>query len=300
MILVWWILITMCNKKSLSQQLAAQRAAKRAKMAKRATSKKTALRTVQQMPVKQNRLLLVKDPSRPTEQELINSQIKLYMYLSLLVSQHDLHCIRYFTLMLATVRAMNLIQPNPQRIAWADKAEQEMESSISCQQRRTHFNALKALVADFAESLPHTSKTFISECDNHAIAVLSLHIIGDMLKLPDWVFNSFGKVCAGRKALKTIAAEYQVTEATLKDAILSMANSLYVLYYCADFGHIEEPGTISALRRQSKIFMRFLNETKNTARAQVNKIIAFNKLFGVTLIDMDVIDRYARRQTVAM
>lgn len=278
--------------KSLSQQLADQRAAKKAKRDKRTAAKKTKLHTRQSMPVMQNRLLLVKDPTKPTESELLNSQLKLYLYLSILIRQHDLHCIRYFTLMLATVRVMNLIQPNPRRMAWVETAEQELKSSATSLQRRTHFKALTALTCDYAESLVYTSRTFIAECDNHAVAVMSMHIIGDMLAQPDWVFNAFGKVCAGKPALKTIAEEYGVSDYTLKRAVLDLANLLFTLYYCAEFNQVTEPGTITSLRQQGKTFMRYLAKTKETAREQVSKIMAFNRLFGTTLIDLAVITNY--------
>ena len=274
---------------TLSEQLTTAREAKKAKQAERAANRKPTARKPMRMPVQQNKLLLLKDPQRFTEQEKMDSQIKVHLYLALLLQEHDLHYVRYFSLLLVTIRAMCLIQNRPLRLELVEKAEQELATSQSRSvNRQSHFVALTALANAYADDMESSSKTFMLECNDHAIAVATMDVIADMLALPSWTFPAFGELCAMvSNSVHKLAGKYEVSEYAMRNAIMTLAHALYVLYYCDYWGRVVEPKSIPQLRMQSAYFMAFMAEVKSTARHQTGKIREFSQLFGVALIDLN-------------
>lgn len=244
------------------------------------------------IPVKQNRLLLIKDITRLSKEELLDAQLKLHLYLSALIDKHNIYYVRYFMLMITSIRTMLLFQNNPKREKLVKEAELELYNSNHTKCPNRHFSSLIALTIDYAESLKNTSRSFIAECDGHARAVVTIQTVKEMLLQPEWVFGAFGEVCSGNIPLSKVAEKHQISDDCLNKHVLDMASLIYKLYASQNSELKICPSKIQELQQQHDVFMKYFSMSKIFVQTQMSKIVSFNNYFGKSLIDKSELNHY--------
>lgn len=238
-------------------------------------------RTLRQ-PHAQNRLLLLKNPQRLPETALLDSRIKLHLYLLQLKQEHDVDGVRYFQHFLDNIRTMCLLQERPKYKDAADKAQQELEASPQDGPRR--FPWLSALVNSFDREMEHTSATLLVECNDHAAACGQLACIAVIIALPDYTAAALKQLLAG-VTLKAAAEQAGAGQAELKKNCLIMLHQLHNLLWAeVDFAR---PWTLTAARRHKQIYLQAIDQLKSVAGQAAARVADFRRLFGVALVNLD-------------
>lgn len=248
-------------------------------------------RTLRQ-PHAQNRLLLLKNPQRLPETALLDSRIKLHLYLLQLKQEHDVDGVRYFQHFLDNIRTMCLLQERPKYKDAADKAQQELEASPQDGPRR--FPWLSALVNSFDREMEHTSATLLVECNDHAAACGQLACIAVILALPDYTAAALKQLLTGG-TLQAAAEQAGACQAELKRNCLIMLHQLHNLLWAeVDF---ERPWTLTAARKHKQIYLHAIEQLKSVAGQAAGHVENFRRLFGVSLVNLNAFIKEAKEQS---
>ena len=177
---------------TLSQRLAAERAAKVAKKQAREDKRPVKTKPVTSLAV-QNRMLLASEQSRFSADELLNHQLQIHLFINWVLSEHHLTAVYYLQTLLETIKALNIIQPRPKRMELVEKAQAELESSAEAVNRLSHFLVLKPLLVEYAAELATTSRMLQVDCNIHAYHSLLLRHTSRLIYLP-WQIQAFTEV----------------------------------------------------------------------------------------------------------
>ena len=268
---------------TLSQRLAAERAAKVAKKQAREDKRPVKTKPATSLAV-QNRMLLASEQSRFSAEELLNHQLQIHLFINWVLSEHHLTAVYYLQTLLETIKALNIIQPRPKRMQLVEKAQAELEGSATAGNRHSHFLVLKPLLMEYADELATSSRMLQVDCNIHAYHSLLLRHTSRLIYLP-WQIQAFTEVVDGM-TLKVAAQKYQVSEFEVKAAVLEVADILYRTNFMTYKDTIPHPTTMGLIRRYAKHYRMYSDDAKNVAEASAKSMVDFKKMYGESLIDV--------------
>lgn len=232
-------------------------------------------------PHAQNRLLMLNDPQRLPASGILDSRIKLYLYLETLKQAHNPDDVRYFRHLVDNIRTMCLVQERPQYRDLAERAGQELNASAEDRHRR--FRWLTALVNQYSREMDTTSGTLLVECNDHAAACGLLACIGNIIAQPEYTAEALKRLLNG-DTVKQVAAEAGVSQTTLKKHCLDL---LYQLH-CIMWSEIDFPAAanLTEARTHKTEYLDMLDRLKSIARHASAQVAKFQRTFGVALINL--------------
>lgn len=256
------------------------------RLAERQAKHKTPVRHAR-APHAQNRLLLLKNPQRLSDETLLDCRLKLHEHLYFLKQRHDAYDVHYFLHFLMAVRIMGILQEHPQLVQTASDAMQEIGNSESGERR---FTKLTALVGLFDDEIGHTSATLLVECNNHAAACGQLTHISAIIGQADHVPNALRRLLSG-DTLKAVAQDSGQSQSSLKAACIDLLFHLHAI----SWGSLNHPipQTLTEARRHKGAYQTVLDRLKETASDAAGRVARFADLFGCALIDLESIARKA-------
>lgn len=249
---------------------------------RQAARKPAAAARITHQPHAQNRLLLLKNPQRLPEKAILDSRIKLHLYLLLLKQAHDIDNVRYFQHFIDNIRILCLLQDRPKYKEAADKAQAELVTSPEDGIRR--FPWLSALVNVYDREMEYASATLLVECNDHAAACGQLACIAVILDLPDYTAAALKQLLTGG-TVKAAAEQTGTGQAALKENCLAMLHQLHNLLWAeVDF---PRPWTLTAARRHKQTYLHAIDQLKSVAGQAAGRVAHFRRLFGVSLVNLD-------------
>ena len=139
------------------------RAQRRAQLKKLPAKSTAAMKSV----AAQNRLVMIGNTDRLSEESQIDSSIKLNIMLDAIITAHDDYAVLYMHHAIKHMRLSGLLQNRPHYAEWADKAEAELAESIN---GNRNFPYLKRLIFQLDEEIGTTSAHLQLACNDQAAA----------------------------------------------------------------------------------------------------------------------------------
>lgn len=257
------------------------------RLQRRQAERKPVRRHIIRQPHAQNRLLLVNDPQRLSDKAVLDSGLKLHLYLQFLLESHAYRWVCYFNHFLDNIRTMALLQNRPQLHTLIDQAASELQHSHSDTQRA--FTCLKALVCRYSADMAATSATLLVECNDHAAQAGIFAQIAVITALPAHALAAFGDLLQGQ-TVKNVAAARGISHGSVKTHAIDIATA-----FCGMIDNgigFEPPSTITGIRHHKTTYRRIYDDLKTIAAQTTRKLANFQHLFGVALVD---IGRYANK-----
>lgn len=264
------------------------RAQRRAQLKKLPAKSAAAVKSV----AAQNRLVMVGNADRLSEEAQLDSRLKLYIMLDDICREHSDYAVLYMHHAVKHMRISGLLQNRPHYAEWADKAEAELAESIN---GNRSFPWLKRLIFRLDEEIGTTSAHLQLACNDHAAACGVIENIIGIISLPDAAESLFGAV-AGGKAMKSAAAAAKLPETQARQMLLD-----YSWYICnLSAGDLPICRTVTDIKKHGKTMLALQGRLKKAASDAATAICQFHQRFGVSLINVDdLVQTFGQRRQAA-
>lgn len=264
------------------------RAQRRAQLKKLPAKSTAAMKSV----AAQNRLVMIGNTDRLSEESQIDSSIKLNIMLDAIITAHDDYAVLYMHHAIKHMRLSGMLQNRPHYAEWADKAEAELAESIN---GNRNFPYLKRLIFQLDEEIGTTSAHLQLACNDQAAACGVIENIIGIIELPEAAESLFSAVTRGQ-ALKSAAAELKQPEAKARQMLLDYA--WYISNLSA--GDIPICRSVTDIKKYGKNMLALQGRLKQAASDAAAAICQFHHRFGVSLIDIDsIVNTFESRRKAA-
>lgn len=264
------------------------RAQRRAQLKKLPVKSAAAVKSVSA----QNRLVLVGNSDRLSEESQLDSRLKLWFMLDDICREHNDYAVLYMHHAVKHLRTSGLLQNRPHYAELADKAEAELTESIN---GKRNFPWLKRLIFKLDQEIGTTSAHLQLACNDHAAACGVIENIVGIISLPDAAENLFAAVTGGQ-TLKNAAAGEDIPEAKARKMLLDYA------WYMSNLsaGKLPVCRTVTDIKKHSKAMRALQDSLKQAASDAAAEICRFHHRFGVSLLNIDdLLNTFGHRRQAA-
>ncbi|OSI20432.1 hypothetical protein [Neisseria dumasiana] len=251
------------------------RAQRRAQAKQTAGKSHAALKSVSA----QNRLIMLGNTDRLSEDTRLDSLVKLYIMFDDIVTAHNDYAVLYLHHVIKHMRISGRLQKRPQYEDWADKATDELERSAA---GNRDFPWLKLLIHRMEDEIATTSAHLQLACNDHAAAVGILENMIAIIHQPEQADQILSDVCNG-KTLKAAAAEAKTAEPKAREMMLDYAWHLSNL----SAGSIPYCRSVPEIKKHSSELLTVQSHLKSTAAQAAAAVRSFHQRFGVSLVDIN-------------
>lgn len=255
------------------------RAQRRAAVKKTASAQSPAQKSI----AAQNRLVMVKNADRLSEEAQLDSRLKLYIMLDDLVREHREYPLIYMQHVLKHMKLSGILQNKPIYAEWIEKAAKELEKSA---EGNRSFPWLTLLINKFDEEIGSTSAHMQVACNDHAGACGVLENIIGIINLPEPADDLITDILNG-KSMKSAAAARGVSENKARSLVLDYVWHISNLAT----GDLPPCKTIPDVKTHRELISAFRSNIKRAASDAAAAIYEFHHRFGVSLIDIDQLMR---------